>query len=314
MIKINSALFFRIIFWVLLTTLPATLLHAAEVNHRHHIVEITIPDSITLPDSFPLNSRNQLTCTTCHDDHKLSNWDSSTNELPEGLDTEADRFIREGPYESMSEFCYRCHDKQSNQRNNLHIMLDDQGEIIEKQCTYCHEEVPDFDKKVPDRVEAANSNIEQNKLSLRLPADKLCYGCHLKTPHLNAALHQVKTNNAMRERIKAYSAEHEIMIPLGSGGEVRCTSCHSPHQKGVLDINSPAGKQTGDGDLIKGIQYKDHPWAKIIAKDKQQRLAEMASQSKTNPTFKYQRIEHEVLLRLPAKDGTLCLVCHQFDF
>jgi len=27
----------------------------------------------------------------------------------------------------------------------------------------------------------------------------------------------------------------------------------------------------------------------------------------------YQRLKNEVLLRLPAKDGTLCLSCHEFE-
>ena len=288
-----------------------TSLHTASAEQRHHIVDIAIPSEMSLPDNFPLkralNGEKQLTCTTCHDDKKLNNRKASSNKVPEDLDTKADSFIRGGPYEPLSNFCYRCHDKQSNQRENLHIMLGDQGEIIKKQCTYCHE-------KVPDRDKAANTGDRQNKPKLRLPADKLCYGCHLKTPHLNAALHQVKPDETMRKRINTYSTEQKILIPLGDKGEVMCTSCHSPHQKGVLDINSPAGKQAGDGDLIKGIKYKDHPWASVIAEDKQQRLSEMASQTKSSPVFKYQRIEHEVLLRLPAKDGTLCLVCHQFDF
>jgi len=288
-----------------------TSLHTVSAEHRHHLVDIAIPNSMSLPDNFPLkrspNGKKQLSCTTCHDDKKLSNWDTSTSKLPEDLDIKADSFIRGGPYEPLSNFCYRCHDKQSNQRENLHIMLDDEGKIIEKQCTYCHE-------KVPDRDKAASPNDPKNKPKLRLPADKLCYGCHLKTPHLNAALHQVKADEAMRKRISTYSAEQKILIPLGGEGEIRCTSCHSPHQKGVLNINSPAGKQTGDGDLIRGVKYSDHPWANVITKDKQQRLSEMASQTKTAPKLKYQRIEHEVLLRLPAKDGTLCLVCHQFDF
>jgi len=116
----------------------------------------------------------------------------------------------------------------------------------------------------------------------------------------------------MLERIEKHSKELNILIPLSDKQEVVCVSCHTPHQYGVIDPEKPAGKQVLIDDLEKGIEYQEHPWNKVFSADKDVRLSEFNQLHKMQVQFSYQRIVQEALLRLPAKDGQLCLVCHDF--
>jgi hypothetical protein len=65
-------------------------------------------------------------------------------------------------------------------------------------------------------------------------------------------------------------------------------------------------QQTSARGCRKGLEYRKHSWSDVIAADKRERLEKIAATLST-----YQRIEKEVFLRLPAKDGTLCLSCHE---
>lgn len=291
----------------------------AQLSARHHVVDVVIPQTMSLPENFPVKSdlldgipsadNKKLTCFTCHDDERLKDGRPTAESFSiETPSTEAGQLLREGPYEALTDFCYRCHDRKQNQRPNLHIMLDAQGDIIETQCTYCHDGLPDIEAL--HKLQASPAE----KPKLRLPAEKLCYGCHLKTPHLNAGPHQVKANEKMQQRIRDYSNSENIAIPLGESGEILCITCHSPHQKGVLDTQHPAGKQAGMGNLKRGVQYSSHAWNEVYVQDKKRRLARFSEEHGWIPPLQYQRLEHEELIRLPAKDGSLCLVCHQFEF
>ncbi|MCK4834960.1 MAG: hypothetical protein KAT12_09275, partial [Gammaproteobacteria bacterium] len=75
----------------------------------------------------------------------------------------------------------------------------------------------------------------------------------------------------------------------------------------------PAGKQVVNKDLDKGITYSKHPWSKVFIADKKDRLDKLNRDEGKNHVLNYQRIEKEILLRLSAKDGELCMVCHKFE-
>lgn len=262
----------------------------------HHLVGVKPSDAIKVPNKFKLGDEGELICATCHG---LKDIDKTPVDK---VDTKAADFLVGGHYRNLTGLCYQCHDEKKTQRENIHILLDEQGEIKKKQCTYCHEEVPDRDKK-----------LSVAELKLRLPMQSLCYGCHLKDPHFNAVEHQVKpAQKEMLERIKKHSDELGILVPLSDKQEVICVSCHTPHQYGVIDPEKPAGKQVINDDLAEGVTYKAHPWDQVFTADKADRLAEFNQQHKMNVEFSYQRIVQEALLRLPAKDGQLCLVCHDF--
>ena len=66
-------------------------------------------------------------------------------------------FYTMGRTKPLTDFCYRCHDEDANTRENIHILLDEKGEIKKKQCEYCHEEVPDREKDLKlDELKTSN--------------------------------------------------------------------------------------------------------------------------------------------------------------
>lgn len=267
-----------------------------ELPPFHHIVGAIPSDAINVPEKFKLGEEGELICATCHG---LKDIDKTA---VDEVDTDSADFLVGGSYRRITGFCYRCHDEESTQRENIHVMLDEQGEIKKENCTFCHEEVPDREK-----------DLKISEVKLRLPIEQICYGCHLKDPHFNAVEHQVEpAQEEMLKRIEKHSKELNILVPLSDKKEVVCVSCHTPHQYGVIDPEKPAGKQVYIQDLEQGIEYEEHPWDKVFSADKQERLKEFNEHHKMNVEFSYQRIVQEALLRLPAKDGQLCLVCHDF--
>ncbi|MCF6282761.1 MAG: hypothetical protein L3J28_11245 [Candidatus Polarisedimenticolaceae bacterium] len=261
----------------------------------HHLVEVKPSEQISIPDEFELDDRGQISCKTCHGlkDIKKTPLDK--------VDRKADNFFNGGPYPRLIDFCHRCHDKKAYARPNIHQLLDDKGEHDKKACEYCHLEAPDPEK-----------TADQQEIKLRLPVGILCYGCHLKTPHLNALNHQVKPDEEMVKLIKSSEEELVVILPLDKEGRVTCVTCHSPHQAGLIDQAKPAGRQIEDTTLKEGVSYQPHPWSAVFAEDKKDRLKELTEESSHSFSLEYQRLKTEVLLRLSAKDGALCLACHTF--
>ena len=268
-----------------------------ELPPFHHVVDVVPPKDREIDEKLELGDKGELVCSTCH------GLEDIEKTPVEDVDTEAKYFLQGGPYQPLTNFCYRCHDKEANTRENIHILLDEKGEIIKEKCEYCHEEAPDRDKK-----------LSIDELKLRLPMTTICYGCHLKSPHFNAVEHQVKPESEdLVKHLKKMRKEQDIFIPLNKKGEVMCVSCHTPHQRGVIDVDKPAGKQVENDDLEKGITYQDHPWEEVVKADKAVRMDEFNEKQKSSYSLGYQRIEKEALLRLPAVNGKLCLSCHYFE-
>jgi hypothetical protein len=278
---------------------PATYESTRKLPELHHAVGISLPFDWADPKDLPLGKDRGLECRTCHGlkDMEKRRYDR--------VDTNAPDFLRGGPYPRLEEFCFRCHGREEFARPNVHAMLDDRGQLKEDHCTYCHEAV----QKDRDRP------LKPAEYRLRLPPEKLCYGCHYKTPHFNAMEHQLaKPKESMRRHMRESERSHGIVLPLSAEGKLMCPTCHTPHQYGVIDpARNPAGTQASRHNPEDRIAYVEHPWAKVIATDKQDRLAELGRRTGETFNLEYRRIDREVLLRLPAKDGTLCLACHEFE-
>lgn len=260
-----------------------------------HPHDIEIPQSMKLPEGLIAGSGNRLVCDTCHGVGGLK-------ELPlDKINRDAVDFLRGGPYLRLTDFCFRCHKKEGYGRKNIHKMLDGEGNLIKDNCLYCHETTPE-----PEKVKSMND------VKFRLPPEKLCLGCHLKTPHFNALNHLKKPSKEMKKALDASEKELPVILPLDAEGRIMCATCHTPHEKGVIDQKKPAGRQVADADVEKGIEYADSSWNDVFTADKKKRLGDLAEKSGTKIEVTYRKIKKEVLLRLPAKDGTLCLACHRF--
>jgi hypothetical protein len=262
----------------------------------HHVVDAKLADGMQPPAGFQLQD-GRLACGTCHGLEKME------RQRYDQVDKLAANFLRGGPYRPLQGFCYNCHREKQHERTNIHLLLDQQGRIKKQNCLYCHEELH----------ERRGQPLPPEQLKLRLPADKLCLGCHLKTPHLNAIEHQdAKPKPEMKQHMADQARRQGIILPLSAEGHVTCVSCHSPHPDGVMDVNNPAGAQVS-GDMEKGVVYAEHSWNEVFRADKAERLDWLAWQGGGRQQLNYRRLQNEVLLRLPALDGSLCLACHRFE-
>lgn len=289
--------------WLLARTVTADeVLPGYDNTHTlpelHHAVGMSLPNDWPDPRHLPLGPQREVRCKTCHGLKDIERIPYSK------IDRKAADFLRGGPYARLDQLCFQCHDPDALERPNIHIMLDEHGQLKEDHCTYCHEEVPKEREKPRRSVD----------YQLRLPPEKLCYGCHLKTPHYNALEHQAaKPDAAMRQHMRESEQQLKLRLPLDAEGRVMCPSCHAPHQYGVIDTSqNPAGQTLHPADLKRGIEYLDHPWNHVVQADKQARLTDFNRERHSHVQLDYRRIDREVLLRLPAKNGSLCLACHTF--
>ncbi len=281
----------------------------------HHLVHVVPSDAMQISDQILLNKKGEIDCVSCHGIKDIA-------DIPlDEVDRAAPDFFIDAPYPTMGAFCARCHDSKKSERSNIHILIDSRGKLIEDRCLFCHLEVPDNQVDMTD-------GQPNNSAKLRLPAQKLCLGCHLKTPHLNAINHLTEipteasgsTLGDMAAQLKRESEKQGYHLPLIEG-EIGCITCHTSHQREVIKPQKNIHKAREDRTLEDGVGYADHAWNKVAAADRLARIEALAARSK-NPVIapellkkqlQYRRLTHEVLIRASAKDGTLCLLCHQFD-
>lgn len=265
----------------------------------HHAVDVKLLEKMNPPAEFLLKEGRVLQCQTCHGLEKI-------DEIPyDKIDKNALNFLRLNGYQKLDTFCTNCHDAKQHERPNIHLMKKEDGSIKKETCLFCHREVNDKRDVKRELVDA----------NLRLPVETVCVGCHLKTPHFNAVEHTDGTLSEdtsssakkMTSRLKQIQQEKNSYLPLSSDNKILCITCHNPHEEGILGENNPSSKQV-QGDVKKGVEYSEHSWSAVMKEDKRERLEKIAM---SLPVYK--RIEKEVLLRLPAKDGTLCLSCHEFE-
>ncbi len=285
-----------ITFFTMMSLLSFTSLCVGEEGTIHpHPVDVTIPDDMDVPENFPLGENRTLLCDTCHGVRGLENIRKAK------LDSDSKDFLRGGPYEDLKEFCYRCHIKRYYRKRPFHRMIGKDGRIIKERCIYCHVDVPE-----------PRSAHTTRDVRFRLPPEKLCIGCHLLSPHFNSMNHLVEPSESVRKAIKGSERKYNVKLPLDSQGRIMCATCHTPHQKGVLKPDNPSATQVADTDIEEGIVYVESPWNSIFMDDKGKRFKEFSSNTGISLNIEYKEVKKEVLLRLPAKDGTLCTACHTF--
>jgi len=280
-------------YWVICFWIGSFPLYAdSKLPEMHHRSDLILPKDMLKPTTLwfenTADGGQKIVCKTCHGIEGIAEMDFVE------VDRDSADFLRNGPYQNMTDFCYLCHQRQENQRPNIHILLTENDERKDQQCLYCHQELPQRDDERPP---------------LRLSTEKLCHGCHLRTPHLNALEHQKRVEKEMQKYMQQRSEKTAVKLPLGDNNQITCVTCHDPHQQGVFKQAQLEAEYQVGSDLKQGISYSEHPWETVYAADKQQRLQQLDRSIK----LQYQRIEYEVLLRLPAKNGALCLACHDFS-
>ncbi len=185
-------------------------------SDNHHPVNFT-PGKVfnnSRGENFPLFD-GEVRCLTCHQVHG-----------GRGL-TGTPKLLRGGPYQYRTEICFFCHDKDLNTKISPHRMINDRGETIhvngEPVCLMCHAAVPD-QTTYPVRV------------TFKADVAFLCWRCH--PPMGNGDFFKghflVKPKKKTLDYMRKKEEENAVSFPLLNRDRITCSTCHNPHQKGVI--------------------------------------------------------------------------------
>jgi predicted CXXCH cytochrome family protein len=181
-----------------------------DYRENHHPIGVAPPNAESYP--FPLYN-GKITCMTCHTDDHASG----------GIG-----FLRGGPYKDRREVCFKCHSQEEYANIDPHIMLDKGGKIRSVNgrpvCLFCHSILPD---PATDRTK-----------DVRFRADVafLCWRCHpvMASPTFFKTHFLKKPSVEMGNYIKEKEQLMLVTIPLVPRDRITCSTCHNPHQKGVI--------------------------------------------------------------------------------
>ncbi len=211
--------------------------HGYSAGTYIHPVDIfpTADKLAIMPATFPLQD-GKMTCLSCHDIALQCYRDPKTAQRNK-------TFLRGAPYSSRTALCYQCHQISKYNRRDPHNQLDQNGEIIEEKCLYCHESKPD-----EQHATYSGSGIHAEVVTLIGKLDVLCYRCHYKQSHhhpINAE-HFKQPPAAIADNMKRTEKRHGIILPLDKEGKITCATCHNPHERGVIPPGRPAAKGAGE--------------------------------------------------------------------
>lgn len=192
-----------------------------QYNENHHPVDFIISDSANFP--FPLYE-GQVKCLTCH----IENHDGT---------------LRGGPYVDRREICFKCHYKEQYADIDPHFMRYENGRIREVNdkpiCLICHAKTP-------------NPNVDRTKdVLFRADIAFLCWRCH--APMVNPIFNQhflTKPSVKMLRNIEKNEQDMNVIIPLVRRGRLTCSTCHNPHQEGVI-LNEASAKGTDSPNRLR---------------------------------------------------------------
>jgi len=119
---------------------------------------------------------------------------------------------------------------------NPHNQIGETGEVLWGTCLICHKEVPDVKKA---------KSIEDVKLYFEDPV-QLCRSCHTVAKHpasegvtvalgFKAPDHLRVPPKRVVDNIRLMKKEIPLIMPLDpKTGKIICSTCHNPHERGLL--------------------------------------------------------------------------------
>ncbi len=239
-----------------------------------------------IPKEWKLQ-QGEINCLTCHD---VMGQMQKNHELQQANHS----FIRGAPYSRLSDFCFFCHDRNRFKKVNPHNQIDEDGEIQPRVCLYCHQAVPDQGSAAGmDDVSFVNKRADT------------CLDCHsnMKEGHPARSNHIVHVDPDRIEKISKRADELGVYMPF-LDGSIFCSTCHNPHQKGVVKrIKAAAGagdkehlRLSGDGQLCIVCHSEMMPDGNI--------------QVKPMPVEAVEKPRNTVSVHAPWKDN-MCKKCHR---
>jgi len=255
---------------------------ACHPQTNFHLVGVP-PEAVPVPDVFTLLD-GQVDCITCHDE-------PACDGLPRRGRGE-DHF-RDGPYPTTLDLCFRCHERSTYRQTDPHRELRTKtGQRNDAVCVFCHQGVPE-------------SELDQVVEIIRVDPVELCKGCHAHQIHVGIPSHLVIAPEEMVARVGDYNDSEEYDIPLGPRGEVTCTTCHDPHP-GLEPLPVDTTPRRMDKLRDSNRRYRDEYYLPRL----RQELATVVDFEGNPLDLGDGPRNKDGLLRVPAEDGTLCLICH----
>ena len=147
--------------------------------------------------------------------------------------------IRGGPYEDRRDPCFICHYREQYSDIYVHEMLDAGENVVELNgkpiCLFCHREKPD---PMVDRTK---------DVTFKADVGFLCWRCHLPMPETRffGAHFLVEPARQTLRYMKSFEKKNTIILPIVPHNRITCSTCHNPHQKGVIK-HEPATKGAGE--------------------------------------------------------------------
>ena len=179
---------------------------------------------------FPLYE-GKFECLTCHDPHGGPEF------------TETPMLLRGGPYKDRWDICFRCHYKESYAKINPHQMLDEKREVrlIDDKpvCLLCHAVEPNPKTDRPEDIR------------LRADVGFLCWRCHSSMTGEFFDHHFLQRfSKATVKNLRNAEKKHDVILPLDARKRLTCSTCHNPHQKGVV-LNNAARKGASEPQRLR---------------------------------------------------------------
>ncbi len=190
----------------------STCLGCHDYLENHHPVDFRPAGRSGLP--FPLRN-GKITCQTCHEIH----GGAAHGGTP--------KLLRGGPYPDRRTICFKCHYEEQYSSIDPHNMLNEQGEIRmvdgKSVCLVCHARQP-------------NPQVDWTS-DVRFKADVgfLCWRCHPPMPGTFFTQHfRVKPSTSTRGIMEESEERLLLVLPMVPRGRITCSTCHNPHQAGVI--------------------------------------------------------------------------------
>lgn len=201
----------------------------ANAGNHHPSSEIPGPFEKTgeIDPEFRLYN-GKMECLTCHQVH-----------TGDGDFRDAKYLLVGGPYRDRREICFRCHNWDEYRKTNPHkSMIYDEYKLDYGACLICHAIPPDPEV---DR---------EGDVSFRASIPFLCWRCHqpMGGPFFKEHFLKKPSKETFRP-MRLSRRKHDKLIPLDYKGRLTCSSCHNPHQPGVM-VDGKAKKGAGK----KGLQ------------------------------------------------------------
>jgi predicted CXXCH cytochrome family protein len=196
----------------------STCLDCHDYKENHHPVDFVPDGSLSIP--FPL-FEGKIGCLTCHEMHGGPEKEGTS------------KLLRGGPYPDRRTICFRCHSGERYAAIDPHKMLDEGKKVRtvndKPVCLFCHSIMPDPAKDVTDVVK------------FRADVGFLCWRCHPPMPNQALNAHFLITPTAKTLAVMHQTEETNLVIlPMVPRGRITCSTCHNPHQEGVIQREAAA--------------------------------------------------------------------------